>query len=70
MVSERRFPLFQRGFSNTLKFLNFRTQENFTVIYIKIRTKRPNLKVFSQKDANGIAIIEDPDQTASLDLSV
>ena len=30
----------------------------------KIRTKRPNLRVFSQKDANGIANSEDTDQTA------
>ena len=30
----------------------------------KIQTKRLNLKVFPQKDANGIANSEDPDQTA------
>ena len=30
----------------------------------KIRTKGPNLRVFSQKDANGIENSEDPDQTA------
>ena len=27
----------------------------------KIQTKRPNLKVFRQKDANGIGNSEDPD---------
>ena len=32
----------------------------------KIQTKRPNLRVFHQKDANGIANSEDPDQTAPL----
>ena len=32
----------------------------------KIQTKRPNLKVFYQNDANGIANSEDPDQTAPL----
>ena len=32
----------------------------------KIQTKRPNLGVFHQKDANGIANSEDPDQTAPL----
>ena len=32
----------------------------------KIRTKRPNLKVFCQKHGNGIANSEDPDQTATL----
>ena len=30
----------------------------------KIQKKRPNLRVFHQKDANGIANSEDPDQTA------
>ena len=30
----------------------------------KNQTKRPNPRVFRQKDANGIANIEDPDQTA------
>ena len=30
----------------------------------KNQTKRPNLRVFCQKDANGIANSEDPDQTA------
>ena len=29
----------------------------------KIKTKRPNVKVFRQKDANGITNSEDPDQT-------
>ena len=28
----------------------------------KIETKRPNIRVFCQNDANGIAISEDPDQ--------
>ena len=32
----------------------------------KIQTKRPNLRVFRQKDANGITNSEDPDQTAHL----
>ena len=32
----------------------------------KIETKRPNLRVFCQNDANGIANSEDPDQTAPL----
>ena len=43
----------------TVKFLNFQT--TITVIYLKIQTKRQNLK-----DANGIANSEDPDQTAPL----
>ena len=32
----------------------------------KILTKSPNLRVFCQKDANGIVNSEDPDQTAPL----
>ena len=32
----------------------------------KIQEKRPNLRVFRQKDANGITNSEDPDQTAPL----
>ena len=32
----------------------------------KIQTKRPNHRVFPQKDANGTANSEDPDQTAPL----
>ena len=32
----------------------------------KIQTKSPKLYVFRQKDANGIANSEDPDQTAPL----
>ena len=52
----------------TLKFLNFRRPENFVVIINlpEIQTKRPNLGIFHQKDANGIANSEDPDQTAPL----
>ena len=33
----------------------------------KIQTKSPELRVFSQEDANGIANSEDPDQTAPLE---
>ena len=32
----------------------------------KIKTKSPNLRVFRQKDANGITNSEDPDQAAPL----
>ena len=34
----------------------------------KIQMKGANFRVFRQKDANGIAISEDPDQTAPLGL--
>ena len=45
----------------TIKFLNFRTPENFVVIFLKIKQKRPNLRLFHQKDANVLANSEDPD---------
>ena len=32
----------------------------------KIQTKRPSMKVFCQKHANGIANSEDPDQTGAV----
>ena len=32
----------------------------------KIQTKRPDLRVFHQKDANGIANNEDPARTAAV----
>ena len=46
---------------NTVKFPNFQTPENFAVSYLKF-----DKSVFRQKDANGIANSEDPDQTAPL----
>ena len=50
---------------SNIKFLNFRMPENFNCCNLpKIQTKRPNLRVFRQEDANGIANSEDPDQTA------
>ena len=45
----------------TVKFLNFWTPD-----IPKIQEKRPKLWVFLQKDANGIASSEEPDQTAPL----
>ena len=42
----------------------FGRQIKFAVIYLKFK-QRPNLSVFCQKDENGIANSEDPDQTAS-----
>ena len=35
--------------ANAVKFLNFRTPENLAVIYLKFKTKWPNLRVFCQK---------------------
>ena len=50
---------------DTVKFLNLRTP-NFCCKLPKVQTKRPSLRVFRQKDADGIANSEDPDQTAPL----
>ena len=53
-----------------MKELNYRKVPKFSYArklccnLPKIQTKRPNLKVFCQKDANVIANSEDPDQTA------
>ena len=44
------------------KFLEAR---KFSCNLPKIQTKRPNLKVFCQMNANGIANSEDPDQSRS-----
>ena len=48
----------------TVKFLNFRPQENFAVIYLKFKQRGQTLRVFCQNGANGIANSGDPDQTA------
>ena len=48
----------------TVKFLNFRTLENCAVSFLKVKQRGQTLRVFCQKDANGIANSEDPDQTA------
>ena len=49
----------------TVKFLNLDARK-LCCNLPKIQIKRPNLRVFHQKDANGIANSEDPDQTAPL----
>ena len=48
------------------KIPKFSDTRNFCCNLPKIQTKRQNLRVFRQKDANGIANSEDPDQTAPL----
>ena len=48
------------------KVPKFSDTRNFCRNLPKIETKRLNLRVFRQKDANGIANSEDPDQTAPL----
>ena len=50
---------------NAVKFLIF-GRKKLCCNSHKIQTKRPNLKVFCQNYANGIANSEDPDRTAPL----
>ena len=51
---------------NTVKILNFGTQEIFAVIYLKFKQRGQHLRVFGLNGANEIANNEDPDQTAPL----
>ena len=53
-------------YRNTVKFLNFWTRENCAVRNLKFKKRGKTFGVFRQKDANGIANIGDPDQTAPL----
>ena len=48
----------------TVNFLDFSDTGKLCCNLPKSKTKRPNLRVFYQIDANGIANSEDPDQTA------
>ena len=48
------------------KIPKFRDARKLCCNLPKFQTERPNLRVFHQKDANGIANSEDPDQTAPL----
>ena len=45
------------------KVPKFSDTKNLCCNLPKIQTKRPNVRVFCQNDANGIANSEDPDQT-------
>ena len=48
------------------KVSKLRDARNLCCNHPKIPTKKPNLRVFRQKGANGIANSVDPDQTAPL----
>ena len=48
------------------KVLKFSDARKLCCNQPKIQTKSPNLRVFCQKDANGIANSEESDQTAPL----
>ena len=65
LISARDLILVKQSCRKVPKFLDAR---KLCCNLPKIQTKRPNLRVFHQKDANGIANSEDPDQTASLGL--
>ena len=70
--SSSRENLSLRGFKPAFAATNYRKVPKFSDArkiccnVPKIQTKSPNLRVFCQKDANGIANSEDPDQTAPL----
>ena len=51
---------------NYCKVPKFSDAKNFTVIHLKFKQKRSNVRVFCQNDVNGIANSEVPDQTAPL----
>ena len=59
-------PNHTRDLSKCRKVPKFSDTRNFCFNLRKSQTKRPNLKVFCKKHANGIANSEDPDQTAPL----
>ena len=48
------------------KVPKFSDTRNFCCNLPKIQTKRQNFRIFRQKDTNGMANSEDPDQTAPL----
>ena len=56
----------QRHACNYCKVPKFSDTRKLCCNSPKIQTKRPNLRSFPQKDANGTANSEDPDQTAPL----
>ena len=60
------FEWSDRGFKFYRKVPKFSDTRKLCCNLLKAKTKRPNLRVFCQRDANGIAKSEDPDQTAPL----
>ena len=60
------FKSFKCSMTDYLKIPKFLDARKLCCNPPKSQTKRPNLKEFHQKDANGIANSEDPDQTAPL----
>ena len=66
MVQTAPGPLFLHHCSAYRKGPKFWDAKKLCCNLPKIQEKRPNLRVFRHKDANGIANSEDPDQTAPL----
>ena len=56
--------MMQINWEFTVKFLNFSEARKLCCNLLKIQTKKPNFRVFCQKDANAIANSVDPDLTA------
>ena len=54
------------SYTSYCKVPKFSDARNLCCNLPKIQTKRPNLRDFPQRDANGIVNSEDPDQTAPL----
>ena len=59
-------PIAEKFKRHTVMILNFWTPENVAEIYLKFKKTGQSFGYFVQKDANGIANSEDPDQTAPL----
>ena len=64
--SKKGATLPEHCYRKNCKVSKFWNTRNLRCNLPKIQTKSPNLRVFSHKDANGIANSEDPDQTAPL----
>ena len=68
MLTVTKYPLLLDNckFARYRKVPKFSDARKICCNLTKMQTKRPNLSVFHQKDANRIANSEDPDQTAPL----
>ena len=64
MTVQRESPVTTTLLLTYFKVPKFSDTRNYCCNLPKIQTKKRNLSVFRQKDANGIANSEDPDQSA------
>ena len=65
LATKGKSPIVQRE-AIYLKDPKFSDNRKLCCNHSKIQTKRPNLRVLCQNDANGVANSEDPHQTAPL----